>query len=191
MPRRFVRDHLQTLCAFPGNATVFDYHLDCTKVRDSPTRLTQLASTHFPLRSKPATPPPAAPIPRPRTPPAPIRAPALAPLCPHPRRPLLPSPQRFPPDFRPWAEAVPAFSYNREVPYFQMMVPTVDTVRFSYLLEACLDVQRSVLFTGEEGEAGRRCAPVRSPRVRKLRHKGSGVCSGTYGGCEVAGAGRQ
>eukprot|EP00879_Flechtneria_rotunda_P020212 GHRR01021253.1.p1 GENE.GHRR01021253.1~~GHRR01021253.1.p1 ORF type:complete len:968 (+),score=349.26 GHRR01021253.1:519-3422(+) len=33
----------------------------------------------------------------------------------------------------------------------QMLVPTVDTVRFSYLLEACLDVQRSVLFTGVTG----------------------------------------
>lgn len=32
-----------------------------------------------------------------------------------------------------------------------MLVPTVDTVRFSYLLEACLDVQRSVLFTGVTG----------------------------------------
>jgi dynein heavy chain len=32
-----------------------------------------------------------------------------------------------------------------------MLVPTVDTVRFSYLLEACLDVQRSVLLTGVTG----------------------------------------
>lgn len=32
-----------------------------------------------------------------------------------------------------------------------MLVPTVDTVRFSFLLETCLDVQRSVLFTGITG----------------------------------------
>lgn len=32
-----------------------------------------------------------------------------------------------------------------------MLVPTVDTVRFSYLLECYLDVQRSVLFTGVTG----------------------------------------
>jgi hypothetical protein len=35
--------------------------------------------------------------------------------------------------------------------WVQMLVPTVDTVRFSFLLEACLDVQRSVLFTGVTG----------------------------------------
>jgi len=33
----------------------------------------------------------------------------------------------------------------------QMVVPTADTVRFSYLLETCLDVGRSVLFTGVTG----------------------------------------
>jgi dynein heavy chain len=32
-----------------------------------------------------------------------------------------------------------------------MLVPTVDTVRFSHLLELCLDVDRSVLFTGVTG----------------------------------------
>lgn len=62
--------------------------------------------------------------------------------------PYRPCPQAFPPEFKQWTDVVPAFAYKRELPYFQMMVPTVDTVRFSYLLEACLDVQRSVLFTG-------------------------------------------
>ncbi|WIA13579.1 hypothetical protein OEZ85_007146 [Tetradesmus obliquus] len=55
------------------------------------------------------------------------------------------------PEFKPWADTVPSFTYSKAVPYFQMLVPTVDTVRFSYLLEACLDVQRSVLFTGVTG----------------------------------------
>lgn len=32
-----------------------------------------------------------------------------------------------------------------------MLVPTIDTVRFSFLLETCLDVQRSVLLTGVTG----------------------------------------
>lgn len=35
--------------------------------------------------------------------------------------------------------------------HLQMLVPTIDTVRFSFLLEACLDVQRSVLLTGVTG----------------------------------------
>lgn len=33
----------------------------------------------------------------------------------------------------------------------QMVVPTADTVRFSHLLESCLDVGRSVLFVGATG----------------------------------------
>lgn len=33
----------------------------------------------------------------------------------------------------------------------QMVVPTADTARFSYLLETCLDVGRSVLFVGLTG----------------------------------------
>ena len=40
----------------------------------------------------------------------------------------------------------------RIVPFvccMQMLVPTVDTVRYSMLLETCLDVNRSVLFTGK------------------------------------------
>lgn len=33
----------------------------------------------------------------------------------------------------------------------QMVVPTADTVRFSYLLETCLNVGRSALFVGGTG----------------------------------------
>ena len=58
---------------------------------------------------------------------------------------------KFPPDLKPWVSKVPAFTYNKTLPYFQILVPTVDTVRYAHLLELCLDVQRSVLFTGVTG----------------------------------------
>ncbi|KAG1670781.1 hypothetical protein FOA52_014009, partial [Chlamydomonas sp. UWO 241] len=61
------------------------------------------------------------------------------------------SSKSFPPDMRSWQEMVPSFSYDRKLPFFQMLVPTVDTVRFSYLLELNLDVGRSVLFSGVTG----------------------------------------
>ena len=35
----------------------------------------------------------------------------------------------FPPEFRNWTEVVPGFTYNKALPYFQMLVPTIDTVR--------------------------------------------------------------
>lgn len=50
-----------------------------------------------------------------------------------------------------WERIVPKFQYNKEVQFFEMLVPTVDTVRFGYLLEKLLAVNRSVLYTGGTG----------------------------------------
>ena len=51
----------------------------------------------------------------------------------------------------PWSQIVPAFEYDAKASYFSLVVPTMDTVRFSKLLDTCLDVGRSVLFTGDSG----------------------------------------
>ena len=50
-----------------------------------------------------------------------------------------------------WERRVTPFQYNKEVPYFEMLVPTVDTVRFGFLLEKLLLVSQPVLFTGNTG----------------------------------------
>ena len=50
-----------------------------------------------------------------------------------------------------WDKIVPAFKYNNETPFFEMLVPTVDTVRFGFLLETLLSVNHSVLYTGSTG----------------------------------------
>jgi dynein heavy chain len=52
---------------------------------------------------------------------------------------------------KPWTQIVPKFVYDPNASYFSLMVPTMDTVRYSFLLDTCLDVGRSVLFTGESG----------------------------------------
>ncbi|KAM9363597.1 dynein axonemal heavy chain 6 [Symphorus nematophorus] len=44
-----------------------------------------------------------------------------------------------------------SFKYNREQPFFEMLVPTTDTVQYGYLMEKLLSVRRSVLFTGGTG----------------------------------------
>lgn len=54
-------------------------------------------------------------------------------------------------DFRGWSEVVPSFSFDRSLPFSQLIVPTVDTVRFSRLLAICLDAGRPVLFNGVTG----------------------------------------
>ncbi|TKS69211.1 Dynein heavy chain 6, axonemal [Collichthys lucidus] len=50
-----------------------------------------------------------------------------------------------------WEKIIPMFKYNSEQPFFEMLVPTTDTVRFGYLMEKLLSVRRSVLFTGDTG----------------------------------------
>lgn len=51
----------------------------------------------------------------------------------------------------PWERIIPTFKYSRDVPFFEMLVPTTDTVRFGYLMEKLLAVRHSVLFTGITG----------------------------------------
>ncbi|XP_028810647.1 dynein heavy chain 6, axonemal isoform X2 [Denticeps clupeoides] len=51
----------------------------------------------------------------------------------------------------PWKRIIPSFTYNKETPFFEMLVPTIDTVRFGYLMEKLLSVSHSVLFTGLTG----------------------------------------
>lgn len=53
------------------------------------------------------------------------------------------------PQLSQWSKAVPAFSYSKSVPYFQMLVPTVDTVRVAALLDVCLAGRRPLLLVGE------------------------------------------
>ncbi|KAJ8313399.1 hypothetical protein KUTeg_009027 [Tegillarca granosa] len=50
-----------------------------------------------------------------------------------------------------WEKIVPSFKYNKEIPFFEMLVPTIDTVRFGYILEKLLAVKYSVLYTGGTG----------------------------------------
>lgn len=50
-----------------------------------------------------------------------------------------------------WDDMVPAFKYSADVPYFQMIVPTTDTVKFSYLLEALVSSGYPTLFSGSTG----------------------------------------
>ena len=54
-------------------------------------------------------------------------------------------------DFKGWKEVVPEFVYDPKVPYFNILVGTVDTVRYAFLLERSLEVSKPILFTGTSG----------------------------------------
>ena len=53
--------------------------------------------------------------------------------------------------FHPWSGIVPVFSYQEGTPFFQIMVPTVETVRQAYFLELLLSAQKPIFFTGVTG----------------------------------------
>lgn len=50
-----------------------------------------------------------------------------------------------------WDDIVPAFKYNVEIPFFQMIVPTSETVKYSFLLEHLSGNGYPVLFSGNSG----------------------------------------
>ena len=50
-----------------------------------------------------------------------------------------------------WSAILPQFTYDREMPYFNMVVPTIDTVRFGFLLQTQLSQLYPVFFTGVTG----------------------------------------
>ena len=50
--------------------------------------------------------------------------------------------------FENWEVAVPKFAYDNRLSFSEILVPTIDTVRFSALLRMCLEVEKPVLFTG-------------------------------------------
>lgn len=53
--------------------------------------------------------------------------------------------------FKPWATKVATFEYDKEASFFDLMVPTADTTRHSFVLEVLLTGQKACFFTGESG----------------------------------------
>ncbi|KAI9102678.1 dynein heavy chain and region D6 of dynein motor-domain-containing protein [Phlyctochytrium arcticum] len=50
-----------------------------------------------------------------------------------------------------WSQYVPAYEHNRSQPYHEILVPTMDTMRHSWLVEKLVAIRRPVLFVGETG----------------------------------------
>lgn len=50
-----------------------------------------------------------------------------------------------------WAEIIPEFIYDSNKPFFETLVPTIDTVRYGYMFEKLLGVKKPVMFTGNTG----------------------------------------
>jgi len=53
--------------------------------------------------------------------------------------------------FKPWSSKVPTFEFNKDAPYFELLVPTSDTYKFSYCVELLLSKEKPSFFTGFTG----------------------------------------
>ena len=54
-------------------------------------------------------------------------------------------------EFTPWQEHVPKFQFDPADQFFSMVVPTIDTVRYAYLMRSSYLVRGSTFFTGITG----------------------------------------
>jgi len=53
--------------------------------------------------------------------------------------------------FKQWSGKVPAFVYEKDLSYFDLIVPTQDTAKHTFLLEALLSIRKPMFFTGASG----------------------------------------
>lgn len=53
--------------------------------------------------------------------------------------------------FHDWSSIVPSFNYDESAPYFDLMVPTIDTCRFSYVMRTLISIGRPCFVTGVTG----------------------------------------
>ena len=54
-------------------------------------------------------------------------------------------------DFRAWKLIVPSFEFDPSVQFFSLFVPTIDTVRYSFLMQVAYDAMNPIFFTGITG----------------------------------------
>ena len=54
-------------------------------------------------------------------------------------------------EFKNWSELVTEYKYDSEVPFFNILVPTSDTVKYKYLFGKLLGGKRNVILSGETG----------------------------------------
>lgn len=54
-------------------------------------------------------------------------------------------------EFEPWSVQIPNFKFNPKVNFFDILVPTNDTVKYKYILHTLMYTGYNVLMTGETG----------------------------------------
>ena len=53
--------------------------------------------------------------------------------------------------FKHWSECMEEFVYDKEEPFFNILVPTVDTTRYGYICSNLLNFRKHIYLTGASG----------------------------------------
>jgi len=54
--------------------------------------------------------------------------------------------------FENWDSIVPKFIYSADTPYFELLVPTVDSIRYAYVMQRLVQMNQPVMITGTTGK---------------------------------------
>lgn len=50
-----------------------------------------------------------------------------------------------------WSTKVPEFVFDKDAQFFDLLVPTIDTIKYSNIIEQMLSIEKPLILTGESG----------------------------------------
>ena len=50
-----------------------------------------------------------------------------------------------------WSTKVPEFEFDKDAQFFDLLVPTIDTIKYSNIIEQMLDIEKPLILTGDSG----------------------------------------
>ena len=65
----------------------------------------------------------------------------------------------------PWSQIVSKYVHDPEVKYNQILVPTIDTTRTTWLLQKMMSIRRPVVLVGETGTSKTATIQVKKSRI--------------------------
>ena len=53
--------------------------------------------------------------------------------------------------YKHWNDKMLEFEYDKDIPYFNLLVPTIDTTRYAYIIEWLMHFKKHTYLTGQGG----------------------------------------
>ena len=84
----------------------------------------------------------------------------------------------FETDYKLWNDVVPDFVYDEKAKFFDLVVPTVDSTCYSYLMEMMVRDRKSVYLTGVTGTGKSVLATTLVDSLQTSKEEGGAACAG-------------